>query len=272
MINLKVHISIVSLFVLISCCPNKRDKVVSTNKEDKLLMAVSWYQQSGEMNALYYQGFNIARQRLDEAVAQKKHAKPLAVVVDIDETMLDNSPFEVALIHNANFKQGWYDWTAKASAKALPGSREFTKYAESKHVEVFYITNRDDKERIPTLQNLQKVGFSYATDDHLLTKSDLSITTGNTSSKEGRRGKVAENHEIILLIGDNLNDFSNVFEDRKQNGGKEAVEKNQSQFGQKFIILPNPIYGAWEKPLYNYIDTLSSERKTKLLKEKLKGE
>lgn len=270
--NLKVYISIVSLFFLISCCPNKKEKGASNSTDDKFLMSVSWFQHSGEMNALYYQGFNIARQRLDEAVAVKKHAKPLAVVVDIDETMLDNSPFEVALIHNANFKKGWYDWTAKASAKALPGALEFTKYAESKHVEVFFITNRDDKERIPTLQNLQKVGFAYASDDHLITKSDLSITTGNTSSKEGRRNKVAEDHEIILLIGDNLNDFSNVFEDRKQNGGKEAVEKNQRLFGQKFIILPNPMYGAWEKPLYNYIDTLNSENKTKSLLEKLKGE
>jgi 5'-nucleotidase (lipoprotein e(P4) family) len=95
---------------------------------------------------------------------------------------------------------------------------------------------------------------------------------GNTSSKTGRRTKVAENHEIILLIGDNLNDFSDVFEDRSTNNGKDAVAINQLQFGQKFIILPNPMYGAWEKPLLNYKDGLNDEEKTQLLKAKLIGD
>ncbi len=235
-------------------------------------MSVAWYQHSAEMAALYYQGFNIAQQRLNEAINANKHTKPLAVVVDIDETMLDNSPFEAMLITNADDLKGWYNWTAKATAKALPGSLAFAKYAQSNDVEIFFVTNRDDSERAVTLKNLAEAGFPYATEDHLLTKSDLSYSTGNTSSKVGRRAKVSENHEIVLLIGDNLNDFSGEFEDRSVNNGKEAVLKNHEQFGQKFIVLPNPMYGAWEKPLYNYRDGLGDEEKTKLLKSKLRNE
>jgi 5'-nucleotidase (lipoprotein e(P4) family) len=85
----------------------------------------------------------------------------------------------------------------------------------------------------------------------------------------GRRAKVAENHKIILLIGDNLNDFSELFENRSSNNGKKAVEENRELFGLKFIVLPNPMYGAWEKPLYDYRNGLSDEEKTKMLKEKL---
>lgn len=241
----------------------------ANNSHDKLLMSVSWYQHSAEMTALYYQGFNIARLRLDEALASKTSVKSPVVVVDIDETMLDNSPFETAVIHSDDNPQTWYTWTSKASAKALPGALEFAKYAQSRDVEIFYITNRDDNERAPTLANLQNEQFPYATEDHLLTRNDLSYSTGNTSSKAGRRTKVSEQHEIVLLIGDNLNDFSEIFEDRSANDGKSTVEKNRELFGQKFIILPNPMYGAWEKPLYDYREGIPEEVKTQLLKEKL---
>lgn len=261
--------TLILLSAILVSCGSTQKATVATSSHDKLLMAVAWYQHSAEMMALYYQGFNIAKQRLDQAVEANHSAKSLAVVVDIDETMLDNSPFEATLINNGDFQEGWYNWTSKASAKALPGALEFADYAKSKKVDIFYITNRDDNERIATLKNLQNAGFPFTTEDHLLTRSDLSYSMGNTSSKTGRRTKVAENHEIILLIGDNLNDFSDVFEDRSTNNGKDVVAINQLQFGQKFIILPNPMYGAWEKPLLNYKDGLNDEEKTRLLKAKL---
>ncbi len=256
---------------LLISCQSKSQTGTSTGKsQDNLLLAVSWYQNSAEMTALYYQGFNIARQRLNEAVDKNEAGKSLAVVVDIDETMLDNSPFETTLIKGGNFQKGWYEWTKKASARALPGAVDFANYAKSRKVEIFYITNRDSSERKSTLQNLENVGFPYTTDDHLLTRNDMSYSTGNTSSKAGRRAKVAEKHEIILLLGDNLNDFSEIFEDRHVNNGKEAVEKNRESFGKKFIILPNPMYGAWEKPLYDYKEKLTEDKKTELLKSKLR--
>lgn len=255
--------------LLVSFASAQTNSIVTNHSQDKLLVAVSWYQHSAEMTALYYQGFNIARQRLDEAIAENSKKQPLAVVVDIDETMLDNSPYESMVIDSTDNLSGWKHWTARAIARALPGALEFALYSQSKHVEIFYITNRDDNERVATLLNLQKEGFPYATEDHLYTRSDLSYNTGNTSSKDGRRAKVSENYKIVLLIGDNLNDFSGIFEDRSHNYGKEAVEKNREKFGQLFIVLPNPMYGAWEKPLYNYQDGLSEEQKTLMLKEKL---
>lgn len=268
-IKLKVYTSILVLFMLASCQSTQKSSVSNINANDKLVMAVAWFQNSAEMTALFYQGFNIAQQRLDEAVASNTSSKPLAVVVDIDETMLDNSPFETAVINSTDNISGWYGWTREARAKALPGALEFANYARSKNVEIFYITNRDDNEHTVTVQNLANEKFPYAVADHVLTKSDLSYSSGNTSSKVGRRAKVSETHEIILLIGDNLNDFSGVFEDRSNNNGKAAVVENHGQFGKKFIVLPNPMYGAWEKPLYDYKEGLSDEEKLKLLKEKL---
>lgn len=265
-------IAIVLLAGLTACSSSSKTSKAAKKSHDDLLMAVAWYQNSAEMTALYYQGFNIARMRLDESLAQGWQLKPLAVVVDIDETMLDNSPFETTLINTPDSQEGWYDWTARATAKALPGALEFAQYTQSKKVELFYITNRDDRERANTLINLQREGFPFADEAHLLTKSDLSYSSGNTSSKVERRARVSEKFEIILLIGDNLNDFSGIFENRSENYGKDAVALNKELFGKRFIVLPNPMYGAWEKPLFDYQEGLDQKQKSVLLKSKLRSQ
>lgn len=258
--------------VLFSACSTLKKTTVNPDNHDYLLSSVSWYQHSAEMHALYYQGFNIAQLRLDEAIKNNKQSKPLAVVVDIDETMMDNSLYETDVIKYGDNNDGWTNYTNHASAKALPGALEFALYSQSKDVEIFYITNRDDNERESTLRNLKNEGFPFATSDHLLTRSDTAYSTGNTSSKSGRRTKVSNTHEIVLLIGDNLNDFSEVFENRKTNDGKTAVAENKALFGKRFIVLPNPMYGAWEKPLLDFESKLSGKQKTEKLRNKLKSE
>lgn len=256
--------------VLFSCTSTKDKDDTRFHEYDRLIGAAAWYQNAPEMTALYYQGFNLAQMRLDEALAADTKAKPLAVVVDIDETMLDNSPFETTLIQKGETSDGWNEWTAKAAAKALPGALEFAKYAQEKKVDIFYVTNRDSSEKTATIKNLADLGFPNATPDHVFTRDDTAFSTGNTSSKEGRRLKISATHEIVMLIGDNLNDFSEVFEDRTVNNGKEAVLKNRDLFGRKFIILPNPMYGAWEKPVYDFKKDLSNAEKTELMRSKLK--
>lgn len=258
---------ILATSLLISCNSGNRNK--PGRDYEKLLTASSWYQHSAEMKALYHQGFNIARERVEAELAKPKGDKPLAVVVDIDETMLDNSPFETQLMKEGETEDGWHSWTNKASARALPGALEFAKFAEGKGVAIFYITNRDSSERKSTLKNLASVGFPFATEDHLLTRGDTAFSNGNVSSKAGRRARVASTHNIILLIGDNLNDFSEIFENRKENDGKAAVAENAALFGKRYIVLPNPMYGAWEKPLFDYQDKLSEKEKTQHMLEKL---
>ena len=148
------------------------------------------------------------------------------------------------------------------NAKPLPGAVEFSKYAESKGVEVFYISNRSVDEFDVTLKNLQKENFAFADSSHLLLKT-------NTSSKTVRRDLVKENFEIILLIGDNMGDFSEIFEDRSNNYGFDIIEENKTKFGEKFIVLPNPMYGSWEKPLLNFKKDITNEEKYNLRKSNL---
>lgn len=249
-------------FILGSCNTQNAD---NQKTQDHLIMSVLWYQKSAEMKAMYYQCFNWAKMRIDMKLNDQTDLKK-AVVVDIDETMLDNSSFETNCIYTGQSysKETWSEWTSKISAKALPGALEFADYAESKGVEVFYISNRSVDDFDVTLKNLQKEGFAFADSAHLLLKT-------NTSSKKARRDVVKENYDIILLIGDNLGDFAEIFDDRSNNYGFRAVEENKNKFGDLFIMLPNPMYGSWENALFKNRRDLSNQEKYNLRKENLIG-
>lgn len=244
------HIFLAAFILLVSCATQKTTIINEIKPQNNLipdgkLFTAMFQQKAAEYKALCYQSYNIAHLRLDQILLQQ-HAKPLAVVTDIDETVLDNSPYAVHQALQGKDYDGktWMEWTDKAIADTVPGACTFFKYAASKNVEVFYVTNRSEKERASTLKNLQRFNFPYADDKHLLLRTD-------TSSKEPRRLSIQQTNEIVLLLGDNLADLSNVFDDRKFESRLKNTQMLFSEFGDKFIVLPNPNYGDWEGAFYN---------------------
>src|SRR5258706_11391908 len=175
--------------------------------------AVLWQQTSGERRALSYQAFALARMMLDRDLRMNRRIrKPRAVIVDLDETILDNSRFEGMLLQKrVNYNQkDWTDWCNRAEASAVPGAVEFLRYAASRGVSVFYITNRNDSQKQGTATNLKKLGFPKVNDQTLLVQTDL-----KNSTKEPRRQNVGSRFRVVLLMGDDLNDFSDVFENSR---------------------------------------------------------
>lgn len=204
------------------------------------VQALLWSQFSAEAEALFHQGYNIAGW-IVRASATIQQEKPFAVVLDIDETVLDNSPFDVVRKRKglAYSEEIWGDWCEMREAIAIPGALEFTLLAVQEGVEVFYISNRRIALLDATLDNLNDLGFPNADTAHVMLKED-------TSSKDARRETVMKDYDILLLIGDNLGDFDGIFDDRTVNYGKDDVRKMKNKFGSKFIVLPNPMYGKWE--------------------------
>lgn len=262
----KIFFSLVILSSLFSCQKTDQTKSEPVNPNEHLVMATLWYQRASECRALYYQAFNTAKLSLDKQLASYSGSKAKAVVVDIDETVLDNSPFETNSIRTGKTftPAAWKEWTDMAKAQATPGSLEFLKYAESKGVETFYISNRDTSATRKTLQNLKRLGFPYADEDHILLKT-------NTSIKTERRNKVSETHDILILAGDNIGDFDEIMEDRSENYGFGKVDDMKEMFGGKFIVLPNPMYGSWEKQVLKSEDKLNSYEKEILRIKRLIG-
>jgi 5'-nucleotidase (lipoprotein e(P4) family) len=232
--------------------------------------AVLWQQTSGERRALSYQAFTLARMLLDRDLRMNRRIKkPRAIIVDLDETILDNSRNEGRLLKNRiNFNQkDWTAWVNRAEATAVPGSVEFLRYAAARGVRVFYITNRNESQKQGTATNLEKLGFPNVNEQTLLVQTDLS-----SSSKEARRQTVGAKYRIVLLMGDDLNDFAAVFENSKTVESRvEAADRNKDQFGARFILLPNPMYGSWETAIYGYGSKLSEAEKAAKRKDALKG-
>lgn len=237
----------------------------STSQKDlneQSVLALLWYQSSAEMRALSYQAFNLARLRFDQDL-EREHDKKRAVVVDIDETVLDNSPWQAGLVGTEkSFPEGWENWCRSAEAKALPGAVEFLEYIVSKGADVFYVSNRSVQVKSGTMANLKAAGFPQVEESHMLLKE-------TDSDKEPRRQRIEETHQIVLLIGDNLGDFDAVFYKKGSTGRAGAVDQLKNRFGQKYIMLPNPMYGDWEGAVYRFRYDLSPAEKSQARKSAL---
>lgn len=263
------YIFIISLIYLCSCIGSKRiisDKSISPaniSLNGKLFSSV-FQQRAAEYRALCLQGYNIARLRIDNYSAVS--AKPKAIITDIDETILDNSPYAVHQAYKGTEYDApsWYEWTDKSAADTMPGAASFLAYAASKQMEIFYITNRGERERAATLQNLKKFSLPYADEAHLLTRQ-------TTSSKEARRQQVMQRYEVVLLMGDNLADFSSLFDKKTEAERKSNTDNSAGEFGKKFIIFPNVNYGDWEGSMYGYKYPLTQQQKDSVMKTVLKN-
>lgn len=237
------------------------------------LNAVLWSQTSAEYRALAAQSFNQAARTLVIAKADPSFSAlpeaeqgqlvadaPLAIITDIDETVLDSSAFNADLILNPinpaqdpvnahrQFDQRWNDWVAQREAIAMPGAVAFLKQADADGVTVFYITNRKDPEKRETCINLTQVGLPLkdcAT--QVLTRN---LTEANPKDKGARRKIVAAKYRVVLVLGDNLGDFvDGVYTTTEVRA--QLVEDHAGWWGERWIVLPNPMYGSWEDAISN---------------------
>lgn len=257
-----------SLFVVSFFACTVSRPVTTENKDVTLggkLFTAAFQQRAAEYKALCLQSYNIAKEKLDKALTIT-YSKPLAIITDIDETVLDNSAYAVhrALLGKDYEAVSWNEWTSKAAADTVPGAATFLMYAAAKGVEIFYITNREEKERTGTMNNLKRFRLPNTDDAHLLLKT-------TTSGKEARRQQVLKDHEVLLLIGDNLSDFNSLFDKQTDDKRSGAAYNLSHFFGHKYIVLPNPNYGDWELALYQYNYTLTQAQKDSVLKTWLKG-
>ena len=217
--------------------------------------ATLYMQKAAEYRALAYQAFNLARWQLDADLDKKnlkklskdEQKKPRAIVVDIDETVLDNSPSQALSIKNKtpfNLNE-WYTWGEMRKAKAIPGSVDFLNYAVSKGAKVFFVSNRDEVQKQATMDNLKNAGFADISAENVILRT-------TESTKEPRRNLILQKYRIVILMGDNLDDLSNVFERKSVTDRFAEVDKVKNDWGKRWIVLPNAMYGTWENAIYEY--------------------
>jgi 5'-nucleotidase (lipoprotein e(P4) family) len=224
-----------------ACSTTNAEKPVKFGRETAL-QAYLWQQRSGEYKALSYQAYNTARMIIKKEL-ENKHNRKRAVVFDIDETVLDNSfsgAYEVK--NNLPWKKENFDkWVFEAKAEAMAGAVSFIKFLQENRVEPIFISNRTVDQVDITLKNFKDVGINVKKENMLFMQENW--------GKEIRRQEVLKKYDIVMLIGDNLHDFNKAYSDVDSDTRIKLVHEMSKDFGEKYIILPNPLYGDWEKSL-----------------------
>ena len=233
---------------------------------DDNLNAVLWVQTSTEYRALGLQAFRAAQAQLDLALAtpgwdalvpaERANAAiglPPAVIMDIDETVLDNSPYQARLVHDgAQYDEvTWAGWVAEKKAAALPGVVDFARAATARGITIVYISNRAQHLDEATIANLRSVGMPV---------NDPSVFLGlgthvegceqHGSEKNCRRQRVGREYRVLMQFGDQLGDFVQVLSNTAD-GRASLLREHGDWFGERWWMLPNPTYGSWEPAAFN---------------------
>ena len=239
-----------------------------------LLNAVLWMQRSVEYKASALTAFALARLRLDQALADPSwtaapkeqtgayQTLPPAVILDIDETLLDNSGYQawMALKDTTFDPKTWNAYVNTVSSVAIPGAVEFSKYAAARGVKVFYVSNRTAEEEPATRKNLEKFGFPL--DDKLDTVLMAREKPDWGSAKGTRRAHVTRSYRVLLNLGDNFGDFVDEYRGTEAERLK-VLEEHKDRWGREWIMLANPSYGSFESAPYKHDFKLSNGDKRK---------
>jgi acid phosphatase len=252
----------------------------ATVPADDSLDATAWFQKAIERELISIEVYRGAGEHLaaalqdpawdalaraDRAAAGPARGLPPAIIVDVDETVLDNSPHQVRQIRaRSEFDPAtWNTWVEERAARPLPGALEFLQRAAAQGVTVFYVSNRSVAQGPATVANLRATGFPIADDGQFLGKGTVVPgCPGTGSDKSCRRQLVGRTHRVVMQFGDQLGDFiepaANTLDDRRA-----AATPYLGWVGQRWWVLPNPTYGSWESALTGDARTPDAQRAAK---------
>ncbi|HRO13554.1 MAG TPA: HAD family acid phosphatase [Paracoccus sp. (in: a-proteobacteria)] len=203
-------------------------------------LALRYHQQSAEMAALQRQIFALARLRLEQAIADHPAGADLAIITDIDETVVDNSDLlvrDLQLRHSYMHWDTWKHWEREGRPRLIPGAREFLEFADGRGIAIFYVSDRFDENKAQTVAMLERLRLPQAGQDSVL-------LLGPT--KQERRALVQGRYTVVLQLGDSLHDFSADFVSSVPlDQQHERVAEQAERFGRDWILLPNALYGTW---------------------------
>jgi len=230
------------------------------------LNAIAWMQASLEYRLLLEQTFRAATAQLDTALrtpdwdaltaadrANPATGLPPAIIVDIDETVLDNSPYQARLARDGGefLEPSWDQWVREEKAIPLPGALAFAQAADSRGISLFYVSNRAVHLEAATLANLRAVGFPIAGPEQFLGLGHVVDGCEQHGVEKGcRRQQVGRTHRVLMQFGDQIGDMVTVL-DNSTRGRELAIAPYRDWFGERWFVLPNPTYGSWEPALFD---------------------
>lgn len=273
--SLKTH-KIFTFWLAVFSVLSTAAEEVDRSFQEQSMLGVLFVQTSPEFAANNIQTYKIATSKIDIALNDKNWTaaleqgtnfsdKPPAIIVDVDETVLDNSAHQArAILGGFSYPTGWLEWGNEVSAPAVAGVKDFLNYADSKGVTIFYVTNRVSELRKATIENIIKLGLPF---DERANPLMMKGENGWGSEKTSRRTLIAEKYRIILMAGDQITDFISLEESSVSMDARlQLSSKYEEMWGEKWFMITNPMYGKWEGAIYNNIFPNSKEREKLRLK------
>ena len=227
---------------------------------DAEYMALLWMRTSAEYRALCYQGYNAALMAIDRAQANPaaRSGKPLAIVLDCDETVTDNTRAMAASVAGGNgrFDALWWRATVhEGRSEALPGAAEFLREVVRRGVAIFYVSNRwSEVNYEPTIENLTALGFPSVDAEHVLLMEDRQM-----SDKQPRFDRITADYDVVVYMGDNAGDLPLGTKGMNLAARNAAIDAAREEFGTTCIVFPNPAYGSWVSALAKDYMTMTPE-------------
>lgn len=254
------------------------ESVASVPADDNL-NAVAWMQTSAEYRANSLQTYRAAIRELDRAIkdrdwdalapserANPARSLPPAVVFDVDETVLDNSPYQARLVVAGTeySEPEWDNWVREQKATAVPGVLEFAKAAQKRGVALFFISNRAVHLKDATIANLRSVGLDVRDDSFLGLGTVVPDCEQQGSDKNCRRQLIGRKYRVLMQFGDQLGDFVELAPNTVANRDT-VLEAHRDWIGERWWVLANPTYGSWEPALFdnNYRQPRDARREAK---------
>ena len=264
-----MYMAIVLTAVLTGC-----SQPVARVDSHEMLNATLWQQTSAEYVGTASQAYHMARINLDQALADTSWTAaleqtgdyadlPPAVMLDVDETVLDNTPYEVRIITKLGqySRESFADWCHQENAPLVPGVKNFLDYAIARDVAIFYYSARRNSLRNCTTRNMRERGLPLPDDSRLL--------LSNGMSKSEYRTRIASHYRILLLVGDNMEDFMDGSKSEPA-ARRDLARRYQDRWGKQWIVLPNPMYGHWESSCYNFDYRLPRDEQLRLKMQELR--
>lgn len=250
--------------------PLTEEEISAQQLADAEYMALLWMRTSAEYRALCYQGYNAALMAIDRAQANPaaRSGKPLAIILDCDETVTDNTRAmaDSVAAGNGRFDALWWRGTVhEGRSDALPGAAEFLREVARRGVAIFYVSNRwSEVNYEATIENLTALGFPSVDAEHVLLMEDR-----QKSDKQPRFDRITEDYDVVVYMGDNAGDLPLGTKGMNRAARNAAIDAAQEEFGTQYIVFPNPAYGSWVSALSKDYMTMSPEAREEFYEKML---
>jgi 5'-nucleotidase (lipoprotein e(P4) family) len=237
-------ISVAAVVAVAACAPKSAPLATAPTAPTAVAApeSIRWVRESAEYHAALIQVYRLATARVEQAAATRP-ASSWAVILDADETVINNSTYQLerARIGLGFTPDSWNAWVKRREATPLPGAAAFLARVRALGGRIAIVTNRLQSECDDTRAVFDAHRLVF---DVMLCRPADAPSDKNPRFEAVAAGATAAGStalDVVAFVGDNILDFPRMSQAVSKQGAPAFTE-----FGVRFFLVPNPMYGSWQ--------------------------